>query len=68
MPGRILAPSREENTQEIAESLRFSLGKLAEYQGGFPSHPFLGSLTREEWLQVHCIHSAHHLSFAIPTS
>ena len=29
-------------------------------------HPFFGPLTRAEWTRLHCIHCAHHLSFALP--
>jgi Protein of unknown function (DUF1569) len=30
------------------------------------SHPVLGRLTTEEWEQLHCRHSALHLSFLVP--
>lgn len=28
-------------------------------------HPFLGHLRQDQWEQFHCIHCAHHLSFAV---
>lgn len=29
-------------------------------------HPLLGPMTHSQWAEFHCIHCAHHLSFAIP--
>lgn len=34
--------------------------------GPFVNHPVLGALTKDEWTQFHCMHCAHHLSFAVP--
>jgi hypothetical protein len=32
----------------------------------FQKHPFFGTLSAEQWLQFHLIHSSLHLSFLIP--
>ena len=33
--------------------------------GPMATHPFFGPLSRTEWHRLHCIHSAHHLSFVV---
>jgi len=66
VPTRLLLPDADANPHVAAESLRAALDRLYPYEGPFPTHPFLGPLNRDEWLQFHCIHCAHHLSFALP--
>jgi hypothetical protein len=42
---------------------------IREYQSTttpLATHFLFGPLTKEQWLRYHCIHCAHHLSFAIP--
>jgi hypothetical protein len=49
-----------------AEALRAS---IAYYQGHPETralHPFFGRMTGDDWDRLHLIHSAHHLSFAVP--
>jgi hypothetical protein len=48
------------------EALRASLRLLAAHTGPLAPHPFFGKLSREEWERLHCLHSALHLSFAVP--
>ena len=42
---------------------------IAHYEaspGPVVPHRLFGFMTRQEWDRFHCIHAAHHLSFAIP--
>jgi hypothetical protein len=49
-----------------AEALRAALRLFAAHPGPWAAHPLAGRLDRETWERLHCIHSAHHLSFALP--
>jgi hypothetical protein len=60
-------PTPDADPIAASESLRAALARLAAHDGPFPAHPFLGPLTRGEWLLFHARHAAHHLSFAVPT-
>ncbi len=51
-----------------AEALRATIALFQRSAGPFVEHPFFGKLSDDEWRKLHCIHSAHHLSFAIPSS
>jgi len=66
LPSRLLEPEPGADPHAAAESLRKAIGRLVAFEGAFPDHPILGPLTRDEWLQFHCIHCAHHLSHAVP--
>ena len=48
-----------------AEKLRLAIADFnnCAEPGG---HPLVGRMTVAEWHRFHCIHCAHHLSFAIP--
>jgi hypothetical protein len=67
MPVAALTPDPGIDPHAAAESLRESLARLESFQGHWPTHRILGPLTRDEWLRFHCIHCAHHLSFARPS-
>ena len=43
--------------------VRATVGRATEVH---PS-PFFGRLTPDQWRQLHLIHTAHHLSFLVPT-
>ena len=49
-----------------AEALRIALQVLTSHSGPLADHPFAGPIPRHEWERFHCIHCAHHLSFALP--
>lgn len=51
-----------------AEALRAALGLFAADPEPKGLHPFFGKLTRDQWERYHRIHSAHHLSFAVPSA
>ena len=61
-----LRPQPDLSDRAEAEALRSSIA----YYRGHPEkravHPFFGPMTGDEWDRLHLIHSAHHLSFAVP--
>ena len=62
MPGEPLSASEE------AESLRAAIAYYRQSPGPAIPHRVFGPLTREEWDRLQLIHTAHHLSFVVPTS
>jgi hypothetical protein len=63
-PHRDLHPPLEADERSEAESLRAALGMLGASEGPFTVHPMLGPLSKDEWVDFHRIHCAHHLGFA----
>jgi len=61
-----IAPQPGLDARAEAEALRGALKVFAAEPEPKGVHPFFGKLTRAEWERFHCIHSAHHLSFAVP--
>ncbi len=51
--------------QEGLESLRSAIRRL-QTESQRAGHPAFGSMTREEWDQIHCRHSEMHMSFLVP--
>ena len=49
-----------------AEALRSSIAHYRSHPEPRAPHPFFGPMTGDEWDRLHLIHSAHHLSFAVP--
>ena len=66
VPTPALTPDPGIDPHTAAGSLRNALARLESFEGPWPTHRVLGPLTRDEWLQFHCVHCAHHLSFAHP--
>ncbi|QEH32566.1 hypothetical protein OJF2_10430 [Aquisphaera giovannonii] len=66
--GAGLVPQARADDRAEAEALRATIRYFQGIAGPLPEHPFFGPLTREEWERLHCIHSAHHLSFLRPGS
>jgi hypothetical protein len=52
--------------QEEADRLRAALDAFRASPGPVAVHRFFGKLTKDQWARLHCIHCAHHLSFATP--
>jgi hypothetical protein len=65
LPERFL-PKPGLDARAEAEALRAALRLFAAHSGPLATHPFFGTLSRAEWDRLHCIHCAHHLSFAVP--
>jgi hypothetical protein len=49
-----------------AEALRAAIRRFAARDGPLAEHPLAGAVSRSDWERFHCIHCAHHLSFALP--
>ena len=49
-----------------AEALRAAVAIFTAHTGPVADHPMFGPMTHAEWTRLHCIHCAHHLSFAHP--
>jgi hypothetical protein len=66
VPRPALLPPEGLDARDEAEALRAAIDQFAATPGPFGDHPLLGPLSPEEWTRFHCIHCAHHLSFALP--
>lgn len=60
------APKPGTDARAEAESLCTALRRFAAHDGPLAEHPIRGFVSRAVWEQFHCIHCAHHLSFALP--
>ena len=61
-----IVPDESLEEREEAEGLRQAIARHEASPGPVVPHILLGFLTREEWDRFHCVHAAHHLSFAVP--
>jgi Protein of unknown function (DUF1569) len=61
-----LVPPPDADAPVQLDELRDATGQWAQAPGPFPDHPLLGSMSKDQWSEFHCIHSAHHLRFAVP--
>jgi hypothetical protein len=62
----VFLPAAEPDAAREADALRAAIGRLSSFTGPFDEHPLLGRMTTGQWERFHCIHCAHHLSFAVP--
>jgi hypothetical protein len=60
-------PTTEKQAARESELLRATLQRYNSFIGQFDEHPLLGRMSRKQWDRFHCLHCAHHLSFAIPS-
>jgi hypothetical protein len=67
VPAAVRLPASEKDAAEGAADLRQAVAHFQAFRGPFDEHPMLGPLTPEQWTRFHCIHCAHHLSFALPS-
>jgi hypothetical protein len=63
---RRLLPGQALDDREEAEGLRQAIAHYKASPGPVVPHVLFGPLSRQEWDRFHCIHAAHHLSFAVP--
>jgi hypothetical protein len=63
-----LNPPESAPLDESVARLAAALDRYRSHDGSMGIHPFFGRLSRAEWDRLHVIHSAHHLSFAIPVA
>ena len=61
-----LIPPADADVHVQTKALQEAIALFTSAAGPFRGHPLLGTLSKEEWSQFHCIHCAHHLSFATP--
>jgi hypothetical protein len=66
VPLPVLEPDPDADARDAAEALRGAIARLDAFEGPWSTHMLLGAMSRDEWLQFHCVHCAHHLSFAHP--
>lgn len=50
-----------------AVALREAIARFQSFTGRFAAHLLLGRMSGTQWERFHCVHCAHHLSFALPT-
>jgi hypothetical protein len=65
LPDAYLPPAGLDAFHE-AERLREAIERFGAFAQPLDEHPLLGRLSRQQWERFHCIHCAHHLSFATP--
>ena len=59
-------PPADGNDAAAVASFIQAVDQLLNYDGPFHPSPLFGLLTKEELLAIHCVHTAHHLSFLVP--
>ena len=63
---KVYLPPSEGDTEREAEALRTAIRRFGGFAGWLDEHPLLGYFSKAQWERFHCIHCAHHLSFAAP--
>lgn len=66
VPGVYLPPPSALDAAREADALAATIDRFRSFAGPFDEHPLLGRLSGDQWRRFHCLHCAHHLSFAIP--
>jgi hypothetical protein len=64
-PDVYVPPTGLDAIQET-QNLRAVVERFAAHTGRLDEHPLMGRLSRAGWERFHCLHCAHHLSFAVP--
>ncbi len=59
-------PNTGGNDTEAVRRLKHSVDRLLTHTGPFQPSPLFGMLDKQSLLELHRIHTAHHLSFLIP--
>lgn len=60
-----LAPPSEVKVQEGLEALSTAIARYQNHAEPLQAHPLFGRMPRAVWDRMHCVHCAHHLSFAV---
>lgn len=58
-------PADADDAAAVAD-FRAAVVRWLAFAGELKPSPLLGSMAKDEWLRVHKIHAAHHLSFLVP--
>jgi hypothetical protein len=61
-----LTPPDEVDASAAINGLARAIARYQAHRGPLRPHPLFGTMSRDVWDRVHCVHCAHHLSFAIP--
>jgi hypothetical protein len=59
-------PAPGGNDSEAVIRLKRTVERLLAHTGPLHSSPLFGMLDKETLVKLHCIHTAHHLSFLVP--
>jgi hypothetical protein len=62
---RTLMPTGGTDADAVAK-LKQAVERLLAHTGPFQESPLFGMLDKETLVKLHCIHTAHHLSFLVP--
>ncbi|HEY2783607.1 MAG TPA: DUF1569 domain-containing protein, partial [Fimbriiglobus sp.] len=63
MPQSVPNPSGDD--QAAVTNYKRTVERATGLSGNPIPSPFFGRLTKEEWVQLNCVHAAHHLSFLV---
>lgn len=61
-----ILPRSDHDDRAEVEALRATIAYYITSSEPLAEHPFFGVLDRDTWTGLHCLHAAHHLSFALP--
>lgn len=61
-----LVPADGLDASAAIHRLQDTIDRLKRHAGPLHPSPYLGALTKDEWMQFHSIHASLHLSFLIP--
>jgi hypothetical protein len=59
-------PNEQEDEPAVIDAFRQTVKRLRDHNGPLVDHPAFGKLTKDEWIDFHCVHAAHHLSHLVP--
>jgi hypothetical protein len=64
LPNPIAPSKREEGDVSFEIKLyRERLNKFLTFEGTFGEHPAFGKMIKSDWIKLHSVHAAHHLSY-----
>ena len=63
-----LMPTAAEDDRTAVERLRAVIDRFGRHTRELQPHPVFGTLSRDEWREVHLWHCEHHFSFLHPRS
>ena len=64
--GAVYLPAPGLDALHEASTLRAALARFQSFADPCAEHPLLGPMSFVQWTRFHCLHCAHHLSFAVP--
>ncbi|NRA58278.1 MAG: DUF1569 domain-containing protein [Phycisphaerales bacterium] len=64
----VFQPPAEITMDEAIAAFRTEIGLASEAGAMSEPSPFLGKMTHEEWVQLHCRHAEHHFGYVVGAS